>query len=213
MTTPQALHHSLLRPCILHILRAAGYHSTRPSVLDTLTDLAARYMFLLAQATANHAALNHTEPELALEISVQDVRMALQDCGALIPEKPMVEQEFDGEEDTRGMDAFLAWVQGQGNKEIRRVALEGDSEKQDYLAALKKKHNTTTEGDTRYNGTILGKPAEPRAVKVEGGDISSVKEWAERLKRPRQDTSIVSSRRQSSVLSSLADEMMDGIEF
>jgi len=169
-------------------------------------------MFLLAKATANHAALNHTEPELALEISVQDVRMALQNCGALIPEKPMVEQEFDGEEDTRGMDAFLAWVQGPGNKDIRRVALEGDSEKQDYLTALKKKHNTTTEGDTRYNGTILGKPAEPRAVKVEGGDISSVKEWAERLKRPRKDTSNLSSRRASSALSSLGDDM-DDIEF
>jgi transcription initiation factor TFIID subunit 3 len=105
-------------------------------VLDTLTDLAARYMLLLAQSTANHAALNHTEPELALEISIQDVRMALQNCGALYPEKPLVEQEFDGEEDTRGMDAFLAWAQGPGNKEIRRVALEGDSVKQDYLAGL-----------------------------------------------------------------------------
>ena len=93
-------------------------------------------MLLLAQSTANHAALNHTEPELALEISLQDVRMALQDCGALYPEKPLVEQEFDGEEDTRGMDAFLAWAQGPGNKEIRRVALEGDSVKQDYLTGL-----------------------------------------------------------------------------
>lgn len=133
MTTPQALHHSLLRPCILQILRAAGYHSTRPSVLDTLTDLAARYMFILAQSTANHAALNHTEPELSLEISLQDVRMAMQDCGALYPEKPLVEQEFEGEEDERGMDAFLGWCMGQGNKDIRRVALEGDSVKQDYL--------------------------------------------------------------------------------
>lgn len=137
MTTPQALHHSLLRPCILHILRAAGYHSTRPSVLDTLTDLAARYMFLLAQSTANHAALNHSEPELSLEVSIQDVRMAMQDCGALYPEKPEVEQEYDGVEDTRGMDAFLEWVTGKENQEIRRVALEGDTGvKQDYLTGL-----------------------------------------------------------------------------
>jgi transcription initiation factor TFIID subunit 3 len=134
MTTPQALHHSLLRPCVLHILRAAGYHSTRPSVLDTLTDLAARYILLLAQTTATHAALNHNEPELALEVSLQDVRMAMQDCGALTPEKVLEEQEFDGEEDTRGVEAFISWAMGAGNSEIRRVALEGaDGAKDDYL--------------------------------------------------------------------------------
>jgi transcription initiation factor TFIID subunit 3 len=137
MTTPQALHHSLLRPCILQILRAAGYHSTRPSVLDTLTDLAARYMFLLAQTTARHASVNHNEPELSLEISIQDVRMAMQDCGALIPEKVMEEQEFYGQEDTRGVDAFVAWAMGKVNSEIRRVALEGsDGAKEDYLTGL-----------------------------------------------------------------------------
>ena len=134
MSTPQALHHSLLRPCVLHILRAAGYHSTRPSVLDTLTDLAARYMVLLAQSAVTHAALNHNEPELALEVCLQDVRMAMQDCGALLPEKVLEEQEFDGEEDTRGVDNFIAWAMGAGSKEIRRVALEGvDGAKDDYL--------------------------------------------------------------------------------
>jgi transcription initiation factor TFIID subunit 3 len=131
MTTPQSLHHSLLRPCVLHILRAAGYHSTRPSVLDAFTDLAARYMYALAQSTANHAAVNHTE----LEISIQDVRMAMQDCAVLVPEKMLVDQEFDGEEDTRGVDAFLAWAMGKANREIRRVALEGgDGLQEDYLA-------------------------------------------------------------------------------
>jgi transcription initiation factor TFIID subunit 3 len=131
MTTPQSLHHSLLRPCVLHILRAAGYHSTRPSVLDAFTDLAARYMYALAQSTANHAAVNHTE----LEISIQDVRMAMQDCAVLAPENMLVDQEFDSEEDTRGVDAFLAWAMGKVNREIRRVALEGgDGLQEDYLA-------------------------------------------------------------------------------
>jgi hypothetical protein len=137
MTTPHALHHSLLRPCILQILRAAGYHSTRPSVLDTLTDLAARYMLLLAQTTAKHAAINHNEPELSLEISIQDVRMAMQDCGVLIPEKTLEEQYYEGKEDTRGVDAFISWAMGKGNSEIRRVALEGsDGAKEDYLTGL-----------------------------------------------------------------------------
>lgn len=136
MTTQQSLHHSLLRPCILHILRAAGYHSTRPSVLDTLTDLAARYILLLAQSAAKHAALNHDEmePELALELSVTDVRMAMQDCGALAPERVIEDQEYDGLEDMRGVEAFLGWVMGPGNHEIRRIALEGsEGAREDYL--------------------------------------------------------------------------------
>ncbi len=137
MATPHALHHSLLRPCVLHILRAAGYHSTRPSVLDTLTDLAARYMFLLAQTTVDHASLNHNEPELALEIAIQDVRMAMQDCGALGPEKSLEDQEWEGIEDTRGVDAFLTWARGPANREIKRVALEGaEGAKEDYLMGL-----------------------------------------------------------------------------
>lgn len=130
MATPQALHHALLRPCILHILRAAGYHSTRSSVLDTVTDLAARYMYILAQSTAAHADLNHAD----LDITIQDVRMAMQDCGALMPEKAIEEQEFYGEEDMRGVEGFLAWAMGEGNKEIRRIALADGGE--DYLTGV-----------------------------------------------------------------------------
>jgi len=94
-------------------------------------------MILLAQTTATHASLNHNEPELSLEISLQDVRMAMQDCGALAPEKVLEDQEFDREEDTRGVDGFLAWAKGPGNLEIRRIALEGgDAAKEDYLTVL-----------------------------------------------------------------------------
>lgn len=66
MSDTAHLHHALLRPAILHILRAAGFHSTRPSTLDTITDLSARYFLLLAQRTAQFAAereaLSHEEP-------------------------------------------------------------------------------------------------------------------------------------------------------
>ena len=134
MTTPQALHHSLLRPCVLHILRAAGYHSTKPSVLDTLTDLAARYMYMLAQSTATHANVNEDQ----LEVSIEDVRMALQDCGALAPETVLEDddQDVDADEDMSGVDRFLAWTTGKVNKEIRRVALDGGDGKDDYLTGL-----------------------------------------------------------------------------
>jgi transcription initiation factor TFIID subunit 3 len=106
-------------------------------VLDSLTDMAARYMLLLAQTAANHAAHKREEPELALEISIQDVRQAMQDCGALAPEKVLEDQLYDGEEDVRGIEGFLTWAIGQGNKEIRRIALEGpDGAKEDYLTGL-----------------------------------------------------------------------------
>jgi len=113
----------------------------------------------------------------------------------------------------RGVEDFLAWITGKANREIRRVALEGaDAAKEDYLAVLKKKHSTTDE-DSRYTGTVLGKPAEPRAVHIEGGEITSMKEWVERLKNSAnsKSTSAVSSRRQSSALSSLED--MEEMEF
>lgn len=137
MSTPQVLHHSLLRPCILHILRAAGFHSTRPSVLDAFTDIAARYMVMITQSAVAHAAVNHSEPELGLEISLQDVRMAMEDCGVLYPEKVIEDQIYEGEEDMRGVDNFLEWAMGRGNREIQRIALEGgDGSKDDYLTGL-----------------------------------------------------------------------------
>ncbi len=133
MASPQAFNHSLLRPCVLHILRAAGYHSTRPSVLDALTDIAGRYFLLLASTTAEHAVLNHGESE----IDITDVRMAMQDCGAIAPEKILVDQEFDEEEDVRGIEAFLEWAMGPENKEIRRIANDGGEDgKEDFLTCM-----------------------------------------------------------------------------
>lgn len=90
-------------------------------MLDALTDIAGRYMLVLAQATAAHAATNHAE----LEIAVEDVRMAMQECGALVPEKVWEDEGWDGKEDVRGVEAFVEWARGEANREIRRVALEG----------------------------------------------------------------------------------------
>lgn len=58
----------------------------------------------------------------------------MQDCGALAPEKILKEQEFNGEEDVRGVENFIAWAMGSRNREIRRIALEGsDGARDDYL--------------------------------------------------------------------------------
>lgn len=88
---------------------------------------------MLAESTADHASVNHTE----LEVTIQDVRMAMQDCAILGPEKVLEDQEFEGEEDMRGVDGFIAWAQGKHNGEIRRVALEGSNGLQEnYLDGL-----------------------------------------------------------------------------
>ncbi|OCK93741.1 uncharacterized protein K441DRAFT_678022 [Cenococcum geophilum 1.58] len=208
------LHNSLLRPAILHILRAAGFHSARPSVIDTLADITARYLLLLASRTATNAYCNHN----TLEPDITDVRMALQDCGLLTPSltaaeeawkealrKPLEEYpERNGlrakermrrdEEDTRDVREFVDWVRGAQNAEIRRIAgleaqrtteatdMEGRGDLEDYLTALMKKHSKTGV-ESRYQGTVLGQPAEARPVRIEGGPVETIQEWVLRTQQ------------------------------
>lgn len=88
-------------------------------------------MTTLVRATASHAHLDDSE----LDITIEHIRKAMQDCGALLPEKTADEQEFEGREDMRGVDAFIDWAKGPANREIRRIALEGaEGAKEDYLA-------------------------------------------------------------------------------
>jgi transcription initiation factor TFIID subunit 3 len=139
--SPNTLQNTLLRPPILHILRAAGFQATRPAAVDTLVDIASRYLCLLASHTSTHASINHND----LIPTVTDVRMALEDVGALRPQIGAMEEQCSGEEDTRGMNAFLKWMMGEENKQIRRIAellgtegevdIEAGVEKEDYLTS------------------------------------------------------------------------------
>jgi transcription initiation factor TFIID subunit 3 len=137
MTPPHSLFHALLRPAVLQILRAAGFHSAKTSVLDSVTDLAARYFFNLCELTAFYTAHNSALGEdgtvTDLTPTVVEVRMALQRAGVLLPERFEMEQEFMGEEDMRGVEDFMAWAEGPVNREIKRIALDGNDEADDYL--------------------------------------------------------------------------------
>jgi transcription initiation factor TFIID subunit 3 len=139
----QSLHRDLLRTPIIQILRSAGFHSTKSSVLDTLTDLAARYLQLLAYHTALHAQHNHND----LIPDVTDVRLALMDVGALRPQLSAMEEQWRGKEDMRGVENFLSWAKGENCKEIRRVAgmiktegevvdVEGVEGNEDFLTCM-----------------------------------------------------------------------------
>ena len=133
---------SLLRPAVLHIIRATGFHHGKPSAVDTVVDLTARYLSLLAERTAYNAYSNHND----LTPDITDVRMAMQDCGLLVPtmtageelwreilRKPLEEYNADttaremeearrDAEDTADVTEFIKWVTGEQNKEIRRIA-------------------------------------------------------------------------------------------
>ncbi|KAF1959071.1 hypothetical protein CC80DRAFT_490048 [Byssothecium circinans] len=229
---------TLLRPAVLHILRASGFQGAKPSVVDTLVDLTARYLTLLATRTAYNAYSNHND----VEPNLSDVRMAMQDCGLLVPtmtageeiwseilRKPL--EDYDEEsgarakeekrreaDDTADVLAFIDWVKGDQNKEIRRIAgvlkparptaaEQLDAvELEDYMSSLMKKHSKTGV-DSRYQGTILGKPAEPRPVKIEGGAADSIEEWCRKMReraikhaesaRENRPESVVQSREES----------------
>ncbi|KAK0392472.1 hypothetical protein NLU13_1967 [Sarocladium strictum] len=193
MTTPPSLFHALLRPTILQILRATGYHSTRPAVLDSVTDLAARYLSLLCENTARHAVHNHGD---SADFDVVDVRLALQDAGALLPQKVGPEEEWTGEEDLRGVEEFVRWFAGQRMKEMMAVgAGDGETDATDYLNALKKKHSKTGD-DAKYQGTIIGRGVDSGEVQVEGGSETSIDEWiAKRSGAPRIDDKEGDARR------------------
>lgn len=224
-----SLHTSLLRPPILHILRAAGFTSTRPSVLDTLVDLASRYLTLLAAHTARHALLRH--PSLPHEspdtITITDVRLAFQDAGALYPQMSAMEEQVRGEEDMRGIEAFISWCTGPGALEIRRIAglapetstaitdlsasaaLAGKAaaetmlveKPEDFLTQLKKKHAKTRDGEeSRWAGTALGREKEREGgVRIEGWEgVEELGHWAERFRRKGDGVDVVGAGSESS---------------
>ncbi|KAK4692563.1 hypothetical protein P7C71_g4668, partial [Lecanoromycetidae sp. Uapishka_2] len=212
MTSSGQFHPSLLRPPIIHVLRAAGFTATRPSVLDTLTDLTSRYLTILSAHTARHARLRSESGADPLfdgtdAVTVTDVRMAMQDAGALFPQMSEMEEQIQGEEDMRGMEAFLAWTTGDVNKEIRRIAglvpeeagtidltnpnpaakaedVALEAPKEDFLGQLKRKHAKTEEGmESRYQGTLLGKDMGEREIKIEGWDLETLHGWAEMMRQ------------------------------
>ncbi len=139
--TSADLHTALLRPAVIQILRAAGFGYARPAVIDTVTDLAAKYLLLLASSTAQNAFNTHN----TFVPTIQDVRLALNQAGALAPQMSTTEESLRDEvevegalvpfEDLRGVQGFVNWAQGPVNKEIRRIAGFGDDANVEEIAA------------------------------------------------------------------------------
>lgn len=165
--TSMDLQTALLRPAVLQILRAAGFGYARPAVVDTITDLAARYLILLASSTAQNAFNTHNDHVP----TVQDVRLALTQAGALVPQMSTAEEglkddvEIEGVmlpfEDLRGVEGFVNWAHGPVNKGIRRIAGFGDDanveeiaagldDQEDYLTGQFYRHNCLDSEERNY---------------------------------------------------------------
>lgn len=87
--------------------------------------------------------------------------------------------------------------------------------------ALKQKHGRSDD-DSKYAGTLLGKCLEHGEVMVEGGDVPSIHEWAEKRHAVTERKNVAAingdsrgfngdpgSRPSSSGLSSIGDQTMD----
>lgn len=193
------LHRALLRPFVLHTLRAAGFHGARPAVIDTVTDLAERYLILLAQTTARHASMAHNDPLP----TITDVRMALQDCGVLAPAISGGEEEWR-ERMRRPLEIMGREVEGVGGSEgvvERRVGAEKRKREEEDVADVRSfeawiespqfREIKRVAGLTPDAGTIAGPGAAattagglpaPVAVGV-GGGVVQAEDFLTRLKK------------------------------
>lgn len=117
----EAINHDLFRPAILQILRSQGYNVAPPSVIDTVIDIAGSYMEGIAARAARHAEHNNEFGFPGLP-GITDVRMAMEEMGALGPCRDFTAQEMSGVEDTRGVDEFIRWATGKKNRRIRQIA-------------------------------------------------------------------------------------------
>jgi len=150
MSSQIPFHHHLLRPAIIHILRASGFHSTRPSVLDTLTDLAARYLSLLAQRTAYFVYDRTTSGTFDLELltesdespplpllrtldanlpTITDIRLAMSSC-AVFSSSDTATEEIWAEMLRKPITAFPVIAQ---DKERRRRDYEDTKDVHEFL--------------------------------------------------------------------------------
>ncbi|KAI0523834.1 hypothetical protein F5B22DRAFT_418934 [Xylaria bambusicola] len=139
--TPSEIHLALLRPAILQILRAQGYYASTSSTIDCLTELAGQYLYEISKRTAEHATMNNYLGPPGTP-DVVDVRLALEECGALSPGvspappakrrhlspgdaadgDETYDDDEEGEEDTAGVEEFIRWAIGRKNMRIRKIA-------------------------------------------------------------------------------------------
>jgi transcription initiation factor TFIID subunit 3 len=64
-----------------------------------------------------------------------------------------------------------------------------------------KKHSKTGV-ESRFQGTVLGHPSDPRPVKIEGGPVDSIQEWCRRTRENAAKTATEKVKQANHVLDS-----------
>jgi transcription initiation factor TFIID subunit 3 len=70
-----------------------------------------------------------------------------------------------------------------------------------------KKHSKTGV-DSRYQGTILGKPADVKPIKIEGGSVESIEEWCQKTREKTVKTQ--ASAHEDHEMTNHVDEAVEG---
>ncbi|KAK6504229.1 hypothetical protein TWF506_002435 [Arthrobotrys conoides] len=158
MDSQEQFYFSLLRISTAQMLRHAGLAGSRPSVLDSLTDMTARYLTLLGTtARAISESSNNVESELA------DVLCAMEQIGLLRP-LTLYNADLD---DTRAIDNFITWAKSPEIEELRKISgvvtveVDDKTERDEDINAIVPDTTTGTgAGDTSSvgatNGTATG---------------------------------------------------------
>ncbi|KAK6505612.1 hypothetical protein TWF481_007505 [Arthrobotrys musiformis] len=113
MDSQEQFYFSLLRISTAQMLRHAGLAGSRPSVLDSLTDMTARYLTLLG-STARSISESSNRPESELP----DILCAMEHVGLLRP-LTLFNADLD---DTRAIDNFISWAKSPEIEELRKLA-------------------------------------------------------------------------------------------
>lgn len=118
--TPKKFHLALLRPAVLQILRAQGYYTCRPSVLDQFTEIVGDY--ILQTAIATRKAMEHNHPDTP-EVTLPDLRQGLEYMAAFNRDENKAEdRKYDGDPELRGIEKFKDWFNEKQNQRITRIA-------------------------------------------------------------------------------------------
>ncbi|EJS41301.1 taf3p [Saccharomyces arboricola H-6] len=107
MTTNHDFYFALLRISMLQLLKAQGFDRARPSLVDVITDLYAKFLNLLASEINSIARARCDQDDT---IALQDITLALENLGIVKPTNALDVYDENSElSSSRGMEKFKDW--------------------------------------------------------------------------------------------------------
>ncbi|CAI4053598.1 Taf3p SKDI_16G2560 [Saccharomyces kudriavzevii IFO 1802] len=107
MTSNHDFYFALLRISILQLLKAQGFDRARPSLVDLMTDLYAKFLGLLASEISSIAQARCDQDDT---VALQDITVALENLGIVKPTNVLDVYDENSElSSSRGMEKFKDW--------------------------------------------------------------------------------------------------------